>query len=137
MNTQTKKVTMYQQIEKHGNNLNAIFNTGLEPVELCKKLFRLENKAHRLTTKLMNLEYLTDNDPREVAIQKELDFILTKVKNILFARSYNVLREKAIFINYDARGYALKIRSSYISENKLNIHTDGGGYGILAPDFNN
>lgn len=30
-----------EQITKHGENLNAIFNTGLDPITLCKKLRRL------------------------------------------------------------------------------------------------
>jgi hypothetical protein len=34
MNTVTKKQKMYQNILAHGNNLNAIFNTGIEPIEL-------------------------------------------------------------------------------------------------------
>ena len=46
----TKKERMHGEIKKHGGNLNAIFHTGIEDIELCKKLRRLEAKAHRLST---------------------------------------------------------------------------------------
>ena len=45
------------------------------------------------------------------------------------------LPKEAIKINTDPRGYALKIEDSYVKEQKLDIHRDWGGYGILAPDF--
>lgn len=40
-----KKERMYKQIKEHGENLNAIFNTGIDNVTLCKKLLRIERKA--------------------------------------------------------------------------------------------
>ena len=40
--THTAKKEMYQDIKKHGEQLNTIFNTGIEPIALCKKLRRLE-----------------------------------------------------------------------------------------------
>lgn len=40
-----------------------------------------------------------------------------------------------VFLNGDARGYALKIHDSYVKEHNLKIHTDWGGYGIIAPDL--
>jgi len=36
------------------------------------------------------------------------------------------------FVNDDPRGYALKIESDNLPEG---MHTDWGGYGILAPEF--
>jgi hypothetical protein len=41
-----------------------------------------------------------------------------------------------VFLNGDPRGYALKIRDTDVRARKLDIHTDWGGYGIIAPDFN-
>ena len=38
----TKKERMYSQIDQHGQRLNNLFNTDLDNVALCKKLFRLE-----------------------------------------------------------------------------------------------
>jgi len=43
-----------------------------------------------------------------------------------------------IFLNRDPRGYALKIRSEWMAErNETQLHSDWGGYGILAPDLTN
>jgi hypothetical protein len=49
-----KKQIMYNKIQKHGNNLKTIFNLNTDSVKLCKKLFRLENKAHRLAENYCN-----------------------------------------------------------------------------------
>ena len=126
--TTTQKNTMYQEIERHGNNLNAIFNTGIDPVKLCKKLRTLELKAHSLC----EIECNTGED-KDV----ELSAILTKVKAILFPDTFKSNPElfKAVFINGDPRGYALKIRSEYVAKNNLTIYRDWGGYGIICPDF--
>ena len=43
--------------------------------------------------------------------------------------------KKVLFLNGDARGYALKIDDEYLKNNNFNIHRDWGGYGIIAPDF--
>ena len=123
--TTTQKELMYSQIRKHGDNLNAIFNTSLGSIELCKKLHSLENKAHSLCEHECN----TGED-----MDEQLDKILAKVKTILGKNADSQLID-AIFINGDPRGYALKIRSSYVLEHDLNIYRDWGGYGILAPDF--
>ena len=40
-----------------------------------------------------------------------------------------------LFVNGDARGYALKIMDSYVMERRLDIYKDWGGYGIIAPDL--
>ena len=111
---------MNSNIEKHGNNLNAIFNTGLEPVKLCKKLFRLENKAHRLATDYCN--GVVSCDQFDTDSQKILDKVASILGNNL-----------GIFVNGDARGYALKIDDRLAHQMK--IYKDWGGYGILAPDF--
>lgn len=130
------KPKQLEQIVKHGENLNAIFNTGLEPLVLCKKLRRLETKANKLATDYCNGENGINSENWE----QKCEPILKAVKKILFAQSYNVQRDKAIFLNGDARGYSLKIkdeflRNIYKTQGK-NIYTDMGGYGILAPEFN-
>ena len=124
-----KKQRMYQAIEKHGNDLNAIFKTDLAAVDLCKKLRRLELQATRLTEDQCN----TGADHEE-----KLSSILVKVKGLLLpatpTEDYKLY--DAIFINGDPRGYALKIDDDYMRELDLVLHKDWGGYGILAPDFN-
>ena len=112
-----KKQIMYNKIQKHGENLKTIFKLDVDSVKLCKKLFRLENKAHRLAEDYCN--GITDN------IESETIKIINKVKKIL--------NTNEVFFNGDPRGYALKLCDQF-SKDK-NIHKDWGGYGIIAPDF--
>lgn len=130
MNAIKEKIEMYKNIERHGANLNKIFNTGLDNVKLCKKLRRLEIKAAYYTT----LECNTGDD-----YHAEICKILTAVKKILFPTAESQFANKdlylKIFINRDPRGYALKIKNDYVREHNLNIYKDWGGYGILSPDF--
>ena len=116
------KQQMYANILAHGNNLNAIFNTGLEPIALCKKLHRLEIKANRIATDWCNGVIDSEN-------------IETLTKPILKAVEKILNSKYIILFNGDARGYALKIDSKIVKENNLKIYTDWGGNGILAPDF--
>ena len=123
----TDKKKMYEQIEKHGENLNKIFNTNYDNITLCKRLRKFENQAHIYSTKYCNgeigcedWEFITND-------------ILLKVYRLL-----NINRSKMkvnIFANGDCRGYALKICDKYIRNNNITIYQDWGGYGILAPDF--
>ena len=119
-----KKERLYSMIMKHGQDLKTVFNLdpNTDPVQLSKRLFRLENKAHRLALDFCNgnIDQLTwDNEASK---------ILDKVQAIL-------KNKKNIFVNGDARGYALKIDDNYIRVNNFNIYRDFGGYGIIAPDF--
>jgi hypothetical protein len=124
MNTVTKKQKMYQNILAHGNNLNAIFNTGIEPITLCKKLHRLEFKAHKIAADYCNGIIDSEN------IEERTEPILRAL--------YKILGIKYTFLfNGDCRGYALKISDKTVREHNLKIYTDWGGYGILAPDFSN
>ena len=148
-----KHKRMYQQIENHGNNLKGIFArktwgkdclefSQIDPVKLCKKLLRLENKAHHATTCLCNtntldlleLNRFTGYDVKQATEEEQDAFfeaILNKVDKILHFKEKNI----PVFINYDPRGYALKIKDDYVREHKLIIHQDFGGYGIIAPEF--
>lgn len=132
MNTK-QKAAMYQQIEQHGNNLNAIFNTGLDPVKLCKKLRRLENEAAKLALDYCNGDNGVNTDNWE---EKQAP-ILAKVRKVLYPNGMtgDAQKDWCIFLNGDCRGYALKIRSEYVSANNITIYQDWGGYGIIAPDF--
>jgi hypothetical protein len=143
MKTQTKKQKMYAAIEQHGANLNKIFNTQYDNITLCKKLLRIENTAHRATTNLCNTNTLhlpelnrwTGYNVTQTT-EEEQDVFFEKILNSVT----KILGEKAkecIFVNFDPRGYALKIKDTYIKENNLSIYQDWGGYGILAPDFTN
>ena len=127
-----KKQLIYDRINKHGEDLKRIFklDPNIDPVKLCKQLFRLENKAHRLAEDGCN-GVIYDTEP-------QAEKILKKVCKILkIDRSIDHQYEK-IFFNGDPRGYALKFTtrfSKYIRSCNINIHQDWGGYGIVAPDF--
>jgi len=137
-----KREQMLAAINQHGENLNAIFSTQFDNVTLCRKLFRLELKANRAATNLLNTNTLhlhelnkyTGYDVEQTTEEQQEVFfndILNKVDKIINFRAKNI----PVYINYDARGYTLKIKSNFVKN--LNIYTDFGGCGILAPDFNN
>lgn len=126
-----KKEKMTMDIYNHGNNLLKIFPkaTIKEPIALCKKLFYLEKNAHRATTCLCNENKINRYDVKQ-ASEKDIDIFFNKILD----KVISILGEKAkdiIFINYDARGYAIKIKR----DDNMKIYSDFGGYGILAPDF--
>ena len=120
----TKKELLYSRITKHGQDLKRVFNLDptTDPVKLCKKLLRLENKAHRLATDYCNGEV------DQIEFDTKGDKILKKVETILKDK-------KHLLLNEDARGYALKIDDNFLRINNLSIFRDWGGFGIVAPDF--
>ena len=137
---------MLNNISAHGANLNKIFNTQFDNITLCKKLRRLELKASHATTSLCNtntlhlleLNRFTGYDV-EQATEEQQDLFFDKIRKSI----YKILGEKskeALLINFDPRGYALKLKSEFVKNEFAkgnNIYTDWGSYGILAPDFNN
>jgi hypothetical protein len=123
-----KRDRMYNQIAKHGADLNKIFSTTFDDVTLAKRLHSLEIKAHRLSTDYCN----GDNGVNTESWENLSYSILTKVNKILKFREKKI----RIFLNGDARGYALKIDDEFVQNYKGQIHKDWGGYGILAPEFN-
>lgn len=127
-----KKEQMYQRIKEHGEKLNIIFDTGLEPIELCKKLRRAENKAHRLAEDYCN--GLIDDDGL-IDPQAKIRKSIIKILNLPVDDLKCPDDMWPIIHNLDPRGYALKIKDSYVREYCLDIYRDFGGYGILAPDL--
>ena len=135
-----KKQRIYQRINKHGENLNKIFNTGIENVTLCKKLFRLENKANHAATCLCNTNTLNLLELNQYtgynvhqATEKEQNCFFDKIRNSVIKILGNKSK-KMFFINFDPRGYSLKLRVESVKE--CNIYKDWGDFGIIAPDFN-
>ena len=132
---QSQKNKMYENIKTHGDNLKTIFHLDIDSIKLCKQLFRLENKAHKLTTDYCN------GDIEESDFNKQISSIQLKVFKILCTPPNSIYDghkrplyfESAFFVNNDARGYALKLKSEFIADKK--IYKDMGGYGIIAPDF--
>ena len=127
--TTEKKETMYKNIVEHGKNLKRVFNldSSIDEIELCKKLFRIENKAHQFAEHCCNYGY----EPEEVT-EKMIDNILNKVDKLLNFKSQNI----PVFFNGDCRGFTLKIDSDYMRDNKIYpFYSDWGNYGIIAPSF--
>ncbi len=114
-----KKGRMYLQIENHGEKVIDYFHvsTDLSPIELSKKLFRLENRMHKAC------EYYCNGDISEIELDKIEKSVLVGVKKLL--RTLH-----GIFVNQDPRGCVLKIKIP----NNFYMR-DWGGYGILAPNF--
>jgi hypothetical protein len=126
-----KRDRMLKRIEKHGQDLLALFPDAKEqnPDKLCRKLRRLEHKATEITTSYCNGTYNAGEDLELLDIA--LDDILGKVRKLL-GLTEEKAAEHQLFINRDPRGYALKIGLA-----GSRLHRDWGGYGILAPDLTN
>lgn len=122
----TKQEKMYDRIRRHGIHLKDIFGIQGDPVELCKRLRRLEAKAHKIS-----LDYCNGVIDSERADYLSND-VLNKVTEILGDAENCDVR---VFHNYDARGYALKIEFDPTDVRGQFIYKDMGGYGIIAPDF--
>lgn len=121
----TKKDRMYSQIERHGNNLNKIFKTGMDPIALCKKLFSLEKKMRKAAVDDNN------GDIERSEYDKIEKQILASVDKLLGYKAKKI----PVIVNDDSRGYALKIDDDWVHKNNVTIYTDMGGYGILAPNY--
>jgi hypothetical protein len=125
------KEDIKQAIIKHGENVKIFFNLDntIDTIKLCKSLRRLEKEAYKISLDYCNIGI--DED----ILNKKTEEVLKKLDKIL-----NFKKQKIkVFINYDARGYSLKIDSDIHRDKirEINFYQDFGGYGIIAPDFNN
>lgn len=123
-----------EAITRHGNTLLAIFpgSSEKDPVALCKKLRRIETRASRAAEAYCNGEISSNG--WTVAEEKALDELI----RLFVPQSSELL--KAFYINSDPRGYALKMDDKWTRQfNRTTtgdrLHSDMGGYGILAPDL--
>tara|TARA_R110002020_G_scaffold417705_1_gene626921 strand:+ start:252 stop:626 length:375 start_codon:yes stop_codon:yes gene_type:complete len=121
-----KPEIMKERILAHGENLLLAYPWAKEqdPIKLCKKLRRLEVKAHSASTDYCN-GFMDWEQWEEIGLD-----IASKLIALLNPKDLNEFH-----VNGDPRGYALKIESESVKERKLEIERDWGGYGILAPDF--
>lgn len=122
------KQAMYQRIEKHGQNLITLFQlpADTDAVKLCKQLRRIEHTTSRAAEAYCNGDLSTDG---WAAFEAQA---LKKVDKLTGYASKGV----PVFVNGDPRGYALKIKDSYMHTSQATLYRDMGGYGILAPDLN-
>ena len=117
-----KKQRQAENILNHGFKLQRIYpdTANMGPVTLCKKLYRMETRAHRMAEEMCS--YDVDQDDYD----HKLDRIEARVNDLLGNGPH-------VFINRDPRGYALKIKTE--TAKTLDIHKDWGGYGIICPEF--
>lgn len=117
------------QLFRHVCNLQTIagLSSYHEAYELYKKLHRIEARMTRIFTNECNgYSELTEEqeEKRDARVLKQLKDLLPGLKTI--------------FLNGDPRGYALKISAEERIELQMkgiNLYSDFGGYGILAPEF--
>jgi len=120
------KQRMYMRIEKHGNDLKTIFNLeSADPIKLSKQIHMIEVKAARIA-----LDYCNGGMELD-AFEVEKEKMLKALDKVLNFTAQSI----PVFFNGDPRGYTLKIDDEYVRANKLEIHTDWGGFGILSPEF--
>lgn len=124
-----RREDLYKRIKNHGLDLLAIFPAAREkdPVKLCKALQRLERKCNLAAISYCNGDSDTGSWERMAFATSE------SLMGLLGIKATDL--EHGVFVNPDPRGYALKIKDNVMSEKKLKLHRDWGGYGILAPDL--
>lgn len=121
-----------EAVRKHGGQLLVIFPNATErdPVALCRKMRRVEAVAHKLAEDCCN--WLSMESPE---FENRREKVLIRMEKILGKSTAN--GDGAVFINLDPRGYALKIDDAWMRAFDAKLHTDWGGYGIIAPDLTN
>lgn len=116
-----------QLIAKHIETLQMVGFVGT-----WQQIQKLEKEVNAFAEKRCSV-YIEQN----VITKKKANFI-KKIKS-LFDKDAEILQY--IIINGDPRGYGLKIDDNYVwdlrekTDGKINIFTDLGGNGILAPNF--
>ena len=124
------KADKEQRIIEHGYNLLRIFPNATErdAVKLCKKLRRLETKAHAIGLQLCNGPEMKDGEQED-----RINLVLHKVSKLLGIELND--GSPNVFVNLDPRGYALKISCEWMKAFDAVLHKDMGGYGIIAPEI--
>jgi hypothetical protein len=128
---ENKRYTALQEaIFNHGENLRDLcsFPKSVDMVNVCKKLFSMENKARGIFS---HYECgLMDKDSLEYAKEKLHN---TAVKNLRITHASDIAKNLLICI--DPKAYIFRIHYGYIEKNSIEIFKDSIGNGILAPDF--
>lgn len=108
---------------RHVQLLGELFGKDVpNPYETYEILLKAEKEAHRQTTKECN-EAISDEESEKWSEK----FIARLMKKLGVEKMPD-----GFFINYDPRGYALKMKEGTFPQG---LYTDFGGYGILAPEF--
>lgn len=139
MNTKTtKKERRAAQLERHYKAISDLLNIcGVSypnadnmyrvAKRTSSKLLQIERISHKAATDYCNGDINTDTFDRISGVQ-------TINVQLLFKNNL-----KGLFINSDARGYALKIKDDLMRGegiySNIGLQTDWGGYGLLAPEI--
>ena len=108
---------------RHIQLLGEMFGVGvINPYATFEILLKAEREAHRQTTKECN-ESISDEESEKWS-EKFLNRLTKKLGVSKMSDGF--------FINYDPRGYPLKMKEGTFPQG---FWTDFGGYGILAPEF--
>ena len=111
----------HEQIVEHGTELLVLFPDALrrDPADLYRGLRRIEARGAAHAERLCgDAHYCNDVDHEAVGVA-------------IINAANKLLGTDRVWLNQDPRGYALKVTLS-VGEG---LHTDWGGYGIIAPDF--
>jgi len=115
------------QLEEHTNTLKTIFPNAIDG--FIDELYELEEKVCKVNEDYCNgiLDYERWEFKHKV-FEGKLEDIL------------NPSNPDVLYVNGDPRGYGLKIESEekkrLFEQDNINIYSDMGGFGILAPDLN-
>lgn len=122
----TKRIERENNKVRQGQRLNVIFHTGIPAFELYCKVRAIEKEAGKLAEDCCNHLSMESDEfkDREAKIKDKIEKLLSSGPQKI-----------PVFINFDPRGYALKIESEYVKQHSLEIERDWGGYGIIAPAF--
>ena len=134
-----------EAITRHGETLLRAFPNATEknPVALCKKLRRIETAVAKPILDYANGE----NGMNDQKLDVECDWAIERLVELLGLHQPATKPDEpsmGIFINRDPRGHALKLDDTWtraFNEKQYAaklpaLHTDMGGYGIIAPDLN-
>lgn len=132
---------MLAAITRHGQSLIAAFPNATErnPDTLARKLRRIETKVYAPILQACNGPEISEDE-----VNAACDKARAGVRKLLGLTAEQAASGGLLVINHDPRGYALKLREDWTQTHNANaritsstfpIHTDWGGYGILAPDL--
>ncbi len=144
--TTTQRSAMLAAITRHGQSLLAAFPKATErnPDTLARKLRSIETKVYAPILAACN--GTADDATVDAACEKAR----AAVRKLLGLTAEQAASGGLLVINHDPRGYALKLREEWTREHNRKqcgapilagapipypIHSDWGGYGILAPDL--
>jgi len=105
-----------------------------EAMEAYSELRLIERRTHKWAEDMCNFDLYADmtEEEEDRAREGREKRILRRVHLILLDSEEKI----PIEINFDPRGYALKIDNEWMKANQnIDFFRDWGGYGIIAPDF--